>query len=209
MNNTGPMQSSLGETGFTKDSGMYRGMSFANIPSEPFSVKQKIDKLNNGYKFTQIVGARTQSAGVLAAQWAGPFGGIARPITEQIFAFPPIWTELELTINYDGSCEGNILRHSIFPSVSFYYDFNNTGLTLFPGTKGEIKSACDPDGYYYKGYDYDGVPNLDTWKEEGWGQSKTQIDGPNPGNPWGIPNIHALSMKNLGMPYDPNEKPVY
>jgi hypothetical protein len=69
----------IGGAGFTVDSGMYRGLSFAGIPSEPFQVKQFVEEPDeNSITFRQIVGARTQSAEVLAGQIGGPFGGIGQ-----------------------------------------------------------------------------------------------------------------------------------
>jgi uncharacterized protein (TIGR02594 family) len=54
---------------------------------------------------------------VRSRSWANDIG---RKLAEQILVFPPIWTELELTIYSDGSFEGNLARHSIFPNISFH-----------------------------------------------------------------------------------------
>ena len=41
-------------------------------------------------------------------------------VAASVSGFPPIWSELELTISSNGCATSRILRHSLFPSVTFY-----------------------------------------------------------------------------------------
>ena len=58
---------------FTPDSKMYRGPSFARIPSHAFSIQQEVFNEPNAVRFTQVVGARTVSPEVIG----GLVGGVA------------------------------------------------------------------------------------------------------------------------------------
>jgi hypothetical protein len=157
------------QSGFTQDSRMYRGLSFAGIPSEPFLDLRSVQRIDKGVRFKQIVGARTQSAEMLREK-VYPVSGVSLIARS---AFPPIWTELELTIMVDGTWTGKLLRHSLFPSVSFYL--------LDP----RIHSFDMDNGAYMAESGYDGVPNYDEWREHGWGSMLRNANerGPGRGNP--------------------------
>lgn len=130
--------------------------------------------------FRQLVGCRTQSperiaegvGGVAGAAEGSSFGiwgvvggwlggrRIGREVIEEFMVFPPIWSELSLTIHADGSSDQQLDRHSLFPSLCFYH--------LHPGNQ----ELYDRTSWY------DARSRLNTWKQNGWGD----------GNPWHIPN---------------------
>jgi hypothetical protein len=113
--------------GVTDASGIYRTPSYLKIPSEEFPTHRRVDADSWRVKYAQLVGARTQSPEVIAEQigFALSLGTIGAPIAREVIeqtsvCFPPIWTELELTVYGDGWFEGKLLRHSLFPSLCFY-----------------------------------------------------------------------------------------
>ena len=65
--------------------------------------------------FTQIVGADGESGE--DRRVVGPGGNIA---AGAIAAFPPIWSEIMIKVYNDGRTEASVLRHSLFPSLTFY-----------------------------------------------------------------------------------------
>ncbi|PTR08964.1 hypothetical protein C8R32_10443 [Nitrosospira sp. Nsp5] len=93
---------------------------------------------------------------------------VGKEVAEYAMAFPPIWTELEMTIHSDGTTSQQVISHSLFPSVTFY-------LLL----KDRI--------YNRIGLSYDGVANLDRWKKNGWKLTPMiNRNGAAAGNPWGM-----------------------
>jgi hypothetical protein len=128
-------------------------------------------------------------AGALVGSVGGPVGAFigavtlgtvgyfaGREVAEFATAFPPIWTELELTIAADGSVKGRVLSHSLFPSNSFY---------MIQGSRWD---SSGDDDYIRTGSSYDGDQvRLKSWKDNGWGASKGTgaRSGPTSGNPWG------------------------
>ncbi len=101
----------------------------------------------------------------------GYFSG--REAAEYFSAFPPIWTELELTVRKDRSVSCSLVSHSLFPSVTLY-----------------VSPAYNPAGapalYKQQGLSYDGTPErLKRWKDRGWGLAN-QRRGPSEGSPWGM-----------------------
>jgi hypothetical protein len=131
--------------GFTEASGMYRNLSFLKIPSEPFDIiRNKPISAGSSVCFSQLVGCRTQSPEIIAesvGSIGGPIGAqIGREIVEEIMVFPPIWTELEMTIYADGWFEGRLRRHSIFPSLNFY----RRRETILVGGQGGMELVYDP-----------------------------------------------------------------
>ena len=178
--NTGPMPVTFGNLGFTDSSTMYRGLSYAGLPSEPFMDLQDSVGMGTGVRLRQIVGARTQSPEILAEQH---FGGVVAEVTHLLPIFPPIWTEIELFIGYDGTWKAKLLRHSLFPSIVFY--------TL---------DTSDSDGSYVQNAEYDGVPNYKEWRKSGWGPIQdAKQTGPVRGNPWSIRERH-MSGSSPGIP---------
>jgi len=107
-------------------------------------------------------------------------GGIAGEITaHQVTGFPPIWSELKISIFNDGRATIELLRHSLFPSLSFYVPDPSTPNTY-------IRTPVAGGATFY-----DGMPNLARWKAEGWGPMRGgTTSGPTPGNPWG--DTHGL-----------------
>jgi hypothetical protein len=187
--------------GFSHASGMYRGPSEFGLPS---AVVGKIGRSSIPSKqavtFRQLVGARTQSheiagevVGVLAGggggfMVGGPVGAFVgaaaigvgyftgKKIAELIKSFPPIWTELELTINADGSIRRSLLSHSVFPSN-----------TMFSPRKAVLGESI-ADGYTACA-SYDGDSDrLQRWQSSGWDLAAQKRSGPTDGNPWGMKN---------------------
>ena len=210
--------------GFTSDSGMYMSPSYRAIEPEAFAEKTERFLLDNnrGVRFVQTVGCKTISPETIGGSTgmrtvAGALGipryyeginemtrmvsklgyDVGRKVAEQILVFPPIWTQLELTIYSDGSFEGNLVRHSIFPSVSFYlqrytveaFTYNTTSYT-------ELST-------------YDARTVIDNWRSTGWGilSASTPLQGPVAGNPWGIPDPRILG-RDLPIRPDPPPYPV-
>jgi hypothetical protein len=208
------------DAGFTKESGIYRSLSYGDIPSEQFSIKQSIDKLANGIQFTQIVGARTQSPEIIAERWGGTIG---REVAELITAFPPIWTKLQLTIYRDGFYDRKVVQHSLFPSMTFYeshfIDVGNSGGLGIKVLRENVIENKTPNGIYqhvvknlgaiveaktdnfYRSVtNYDGVPFYGKWKDSGWGKLVPGYTAPTQGNPWSIPDPSGFGM---GRPDEP------
>jgi hypothetical protein len=156
------------------DSGMYRSPSFLKIPSAPVGkIGQYSISLGSAAVFRQLVGCRTVSPETIGSTVGGIFGGpigarLGKEAAEYMSAFPPIWTEIEITIYADGNWTHQLIQHSIFPSVS-YYAINDFGVFERQGT-------------------YDAVPNLEMWKRDGWGPMIPGKGGPTPGNPWKMTN---------------------
>ena len=80
--------------------------------------------------------------------------GTGKEVSEFASAFPPIWTELELTVSSDGSTSQRLIANSLFPSTTFYRQQHET----------------DPRQYSQVS-NYDAVPALNRWKEHGWGEA--------------------------------------
>lgn len=168
--------------GFTPTSKIYRNPSFGQIPSEPFEPKRSVNQLVDRVVFRQTIGARTVSPEVIGqfvgmGAGLGPLmpiaGRVGRALAHGLSGFPPIWTTLQLTMFVDGTSEGKILQHSLFPSMSFY-----TRPDVYKGQP-RISSV-----YQIVGKSYDAVPELDHWKVHGWGPQHND-PGPCEGNPWG------------------------
>lgn len=180
---------------FSAASGMYRAPSFLGLASAPMgNIGRTIIRTPKAVTFRQLVGCRTESPEKIG-QAVGEVGGglvggapghyvggkVGRAIAEKVKAFPPIWSELELTIKIDGTFTHKLLRHSLFPSVSYYAQaVAPTGYVV-------------PGSYSRQGTSYNAVPMLDAWYENGWGLAGGgPITGrpgsaPTPCNPWGMP----------------------
>jgi hypothetical protein len=133
-----------------------------------------------GFVRRAIVGAVAR--GVLGAEmgaFGGPWGALGLGIAGvavgavvggntagRIFYFPPIWTELELTVNGDGSATHRVISHSLFPSVTVYVRQAHSAYFTSPGVY------------------YDGNPNLRLWNDRGWGPAPDNRSGATAGNPW-------------------------
>jgi len=181
--------------GFTQAAGMYRSPSVFNIPSDPFPIIRRERADDRRVIFRQTAGARTVSI----ERAAEVLGGLqARELAHLALPFPPIWTELELVIQVDGTWTGRFRRHSLFPSMTYVEQERHLSPLVVPVPPderalrtmtvlyqprsafwGEIFVASPP---------YDGVPNYDTWHRHGWGSilSRAGAVGPTWGNPWGF-----------------------
>ena len=157
------------------DSGMYRSPSFLGIQSDPVgNIGQYSLSMGSAAVFRQLVGCRTVSPETIGGTVGGIIGGpigqrLGKEAAEYVTAFPPIWTEIEMTIYADGNWTHQLIQHSIFPSVSFY-------------------AINDFGTFERQGKSYDGVPNLELWKKGGWGPMIPGKGGPTPGNPWKMTN---------------------
>jgi len=194
---SGPAPMVFSHIGYSVDSGLYRAPSFLGFPSYPYPIQlAKPVQVQGGVEFRQTVGARTQSAELAAGKI--PVGGaIGGSIAQKLANFPPIWTELKLTIFYDGTFEGELMAHSLFPSVSYYENSKIICLKTGP-----TMSGCQA---YERKSEYDGNPNLDRWfrQDKGWGARKGFT--PAEGNPWGVtePDRNVIFGQQ---PPNPNEE---
>ncbi|WP_068818807.1 DUF4157 domain-containing protein [Phormidesmis priestleyi] len=86
----------------------------------------------------------------------GYFSGTAVANTIPQTNFPPIWTEAQLTIMADGTSSFRLVRHSLFPSNSFYGKPSSASTLALTGS-------------------YSALASQETaWQSSGWGS----------GNPW-------------------------
>jgi hypothetical protein len=191
--NTEPMVNSLG---YSKDCGIYRAPSYLGFPSYAYPIKLFPPVyLDKGVEFRQIVGARTQSA-ELAAGKLGMLGPFAGAIAQKVFDFPPIWTDLKLTIHYDGTYTGELLAYSLFPSLTYYENSPTPCLST-----GGSSAACQ---VFERKFGYDGMPNYKRWSGgRGWG--KQLGSSPGEGNPWGVTEPDTGAIFGDPQP-DPNEE---
>jgi hypothetical protein len=155
---------------FTADSGMYRSLSYGNIPSHAFPIQRQTFVEDDAVRFTQVTGARTVSPESLGMKWGDALGEL---VARQLIAFPPIWSKIQIRIYKDGRKEAQLLQHSIFPSLTFYQQVGNTFARV----------------NYLNGqnwYDATKLVQLPDWKKRGWGPlQQTNAPGPTAGSPWG------------------------
>ena len=205
--------------GFTSASHMYRSPSFLRIPSVDIGRIQKKELVADHVRFSQLVCCGTESpqvigtvvgahVGFIEGGLVGPVGAVVgglvgHKVAGHWLGFPPIWTELELTLWKDGTGEAKLIRHSLFPSVSFYTQLILRPLSdicvvpmAAPGmidVRGDLSigdlSSVDTaisllrndlsraHCYLRNGTSYDGVPHQQDWLANGWSG----------GNPWNIP----------------------
>jgi hypothetical protein len=175
--------------GFTPASGIYRNLSFAGIPSAFWLPIRSVRLGSDPVVFTQIVGAQTKSAEGIGGALGGPIGEF---IAHNVMNFPPIWTELELSMHADGGYHGRVLRHSLFPSMNGYLEYHD------PDDRWDIYEPDRNDRYdvaYWQNvqsihklnHRYDGVPHYKEWLKNGWGSIRTAgTFGPTWGNPFNV-----------------------
>jgi hypothetical protein len=165
--------------GFTKASGIYRGLSYARLPTAFWLPIQSVRLGQEPVVFTQIVGAQTKSPELLG----GLVGPIGELVAHNVSGFPPIWTELQLSMYSDGTFDTKILRYSIFPSINAYRE-------VFIFEKDPITGKrffWKPKGDYSPIHKYDAVPHLEEWKKRGWGRiTDAAKSGPVGGNPFNV-----------------------
>jgi hypothetical protein len=194
--------------GFTNASGIYRGPSFAHIPSHAFTSMRDIFLEADAVRFTHVTGARTVSPEVLgtgggivggavaggiigsvvpgigtvigAGVGAVVFGIAGEVVGHRVIGFPPIWSKIQIRIYRNGRVEAQLLQHSLFPSLTFYQQIQRTGT---PST--DYERVDDPEGGRY--YNATKSVQLPKWQANGWGALKTMpTPGACAGNPWGI-----------------------
>jgi len=168
--------------GFTPASGIYRGKSYGNIPSEYYAPIRTVKVGQDPIVFTQILGARTQSGEQIGAL-GGPVG---RMVGHTLKSFPPIWTELELKVYANGRTDGKLRHHSLFPSVTFYRP-------MAQGTD------------YVTSSTYDARPQLTRWQTAGWGPVVLGSAVALAGNPYWLYGSVIEDMANSSMPAGPWE----
>ena len=193
-------------SGFTNEAGMYRGPSKFGINSAVVGkIGRATQQSPKSATFRQCVGARTVShevAGEVGGGGVGIVGGAVggfmvggpvgafigaasiglvgyftgKEVAELIMSFPPIWTEIELTINADGTIKYQLLSHSVFPSNTFY----------------AIDRASEKDllseDFKRRSYHDRDQTNLKRWQDKGWGITPPSRGCPSEGNPWGMEN---------------------
>jgi hypothetical protein len=202
-----PGRAGVSGRGFTPTSGMYRGPSYAKIPSHAFLRQTAIFDEPNAVRFTQVVGARTVSpevvgtgGGMVAGAVAGGVIGSAVPVIgtalgvlagvavgafageivlHQALGFPPIWSKIQMRIYRDGRMEAQLLQHSLFPSLTFYKQVvdPDRGINSF-------ERVNQANGQRY--YNALKTIQLPDWQKRGWGSLQgMSMPGPSGGNPWG------------------------
>jgi hypothetical protein len=185
---------------FTPASTMYSNRSYRGIMPQMFEQQSEVIPLGDAARFRQTVGCKTISPETIGALtsvrtifgalgvprgWEGAFGtsGAANAAAdagwaaaEQIRVFPPIHTQLEITLYNDGSFSGQLLRHSLFPSLSFYTQFYS------------LEALRVNVARFQKVSGYDARSSLDEWRKRGWGPilPSAASSGPVAGNPWRI-----------------------
>jgi hypothetical protein len=197
--------------GFNTNSDIYRGPSYAGIPSHAFMVQRETILEKDGLRFTQVVGARTVSpevvgagGGVVGGAIAGGLIGSAVPVVgtavgaiagglvglfageavaHQVTGFPPIWTKIQIRLGFDGSVEAELLQHSLFPSMTFYArELHLPGAN--PSRSFDLVGQSPAGATYYNATK---AVQLPAWQARGWGkQSVKTVKGPTDGNPWSI-----------------------
>ena len=117
--------------------------------------------------------------GMLTGLALGAIVGLAA--ARQISGFPPIWSDIEIELGFDGTRSATLRRHSIFPSLTFYIQKIVGGNPRMS----EFELSSYPENRPY--YDATKDTELPEWQEHGWGSTsvKQQL-GPAKGNPWGI-----------------------
>jgi hypothetical protein len=205
--------------GFTAQSGMYRGPSYARLPSHAFTERTEIFTEPAAVRFTQIVGARTVSpevlgtgGGVLAGALAfGALGSVVpafgtalgliaggllgafsgEMVGHHFLGFPPIWSKIQIRIYRDGRTEAQLLQHSLFPSLTFYEQGGGQGAAF--------SRVNHPNGSGW--YNALKTSQLPDWQRRGWGpMESTSAPGPCGGNPWGVTKGVTGGAENLPSP---------
>lgn len=96
---------------------------------------------------------------------------------KKIFSYPPIWSELVLKFYGAGTMDAQVMRHSLFPSLTAFRQDGE------PKTRpaSSLHRVPSVTGSAY----YDANANLPAWQSRGWGAWRGGSIGPTPGNPWG------------------------
>lgn len=193
---------------FSAASGIYRGPSFAHIPSHAFTPMREVFLEDDAVRFTQVIGARTVSpevvgaggglaAGVVTGAVVGSFvpvigtaigavvGGVIGGLTGEAVShnwkgFPPIWSKIQIRIYRNGKIEAQLLQHSLFPSLTYYEQPAGKS----PSQDPDFARMNNSEGSRY--YNATKSEQLPDWLANGWGGLQmTSKPGPCRGNPWG------------------------
>jgi hypothetical protein len=192
------------DQGFTDDSKNYYGPSFRGIMPFAFPEIRSFTAAADGQSvtFVQTVGCKTVSPETIGAReavkqadgilgihpgWGGPLGVLfetpaakaGAKVAENFRVFPPIWTQIELTISNDAGFDAKLARHSLFPSCTFYRQKYGVEKLAFNVTN------------YMQVENFDARPNIEEWRRKGWG-ILVNDSGPSGGNPWGVPDPRIL-----------------
>lgn len=198
----------ISQAGFGADSGLYRALSYARIPSHVFPKLQKIVPKADHVSFIQTVGARTvsperiaESAGFVGGMAAGAGGGFlvagppgalvcliagaivgdkgAETAAHHLMGFPPIWSTIEIRIFNSGRADARLIAHSIFPSLTYYEQDRDENGTPMTTLFNRV-----PYSGISTYYDATKDMQLPHWKESGWGPIQNSHLFATPGNPW-------------------------
>jgi hypothetical protein len=180
-------------SGFTSDSGAYEGATDGRT-YQLYPVKRTQETLADGIKFTQIVGVLDRSAMEAVSRHALPssWGGIAEQLFRALrakqteFLTPPVWSELTLTMYFNGTYDAAVTSFSLFPNVSLYHGGAFTPSISLDG--GKTWSHNVPWTPQEKAEDYikeevsedSAIRNFTRWQTDGWGSWRATR-----GNPWG------------------------
>ena len=141
------------------------------VPANPPSVEWPGPIIEGGAAiFRQTVGARTKAPEEILG-------------TDKLVSFPPIWSTVELKVFANGTCTGRIIRHSIFPSCSFFVSAPNS-------------PADENFEFLTLTGVYNGVPQYDNWCTTGWGPLAHLTPDIIGGNPWGMQGP-SISMNDV------------
>lgn len=215
-------QSKIVDTGFTGDSDLYYRPSFRGIMPKKYATIRDSQENPDGksVRFVQTVGCKTVSPETIGSRdavkktdtmlgihpnWGGPIGvqlenlasHFGEKAAENFSVFPPIWTELELVISTDGSFSSALLRHSLFPSCSYYEQMY------------AVELLASNSERYAQADNYDAREEIKEWRSSGWGPLKTSIPGPTAGNPWHVPDPRILGTDIRPRPGIPEDDPAY
>jgi hypothetical protein len=193
-------QGQITDQGFTNDSDVYIGPSYKGLMPKAFPALRRIEDSpdKKSVHFVQIVGAQTRSPQIIGSReavkvvdallgtmpgWGGPFGvqiensgsQLGVKVAENMRVFPPIWSQLELTISSDASFHGKLVSYSAFPSNSAYLQSYSLESLNFNTSKYDLVQT------------YDGRSRIDDWRKKGWGPPDRPT-GSSGGNPWMVPD---------------------
>jgi hypothetical protein len=179
--------------GFTAASGVYEG-SPDMTTYRLYPVKRSRETLDDGIKFTQTVGVIDQSATedlfhhVPPTSWGGVAIQVFRSLraSETAHVTPPIWTQLSLTMYFNGTFDAEVTSFSLFPNVTLYH--SSAFMPSFSQDGGKTWTHNVPlpqrDGsedYFKQDVSETGMRNFHRWQVDGWGAWGTH----GAGNPWG------------------------
>jgi hypothetical protein len=172
----------------TNNSAMFMRPSFLGTRPAVVGSNRRFHREETGGRMTtvrisQVVGCRTRAPEKIANTLEKlvsppPLPNSGEEIVEALgLVYPPIWTELAITITADARTGASLIGHSLFPSMSYYVD------------------ADGSDRYLKRSPDFHAVPLLPAWKKYGWGP-RLSPTGPSAGNPWKMPNPAGVFSKD-------------